>query len=195
MVRDVYVGLRMGIGGDLKIARTIERLNRILNKSRLSTKFVSLFYGEFETEGEIVYVNAGHPPPLHLRKTDGFAELEPTGMVLGPSPTAVYGRRAVKMEPGDVMLLYTDGIVEAHDRKGREFSAARVKRLLTDLRRRPAREIADALLERVREWAGGEAQEDDQTVVVIRRRAAGERPGAAPPDVKTASGVYSVPLA
>ena len=54
LVRDIYVGLRMGIGNDFKIARTIERLNRILNKSRLTTKFVSLFYGEFETDRKSV---------------------------------------------------------------------------------------------------------------------------------------------
>ena len=91
LVRDVYVGLRMGIGGDLKIARVIERLNRILNKSRLSTKFVSLFYGEFEANGEIIYANAGHPGPLHLHaRTRSFSEMESTGMVLGPSPNAPY---------------------------------------------------------------------------------------------------------
>jgi serine phosphatase RsbU (regulator of sigma subunit) len=184
LVRDVYVGLRMGIGGDLKIARTIERLNRILNKSRLTTKFVSLFYGEFESGGEIVYVNAGHPAPMHLKRGGVFTELESTGMVLGPSPASAYGRRAVHMDPGDVMLLYTDGITEAHDRKGRELGTGRVKRLLVETKRRSAREIAERLLEAVVEWTGGAAQEDDQTVVVIRRRFAGEtaaRPPAPPP--------------
>lgn len=169
LVRDVYVGLRMGIGGDFKIARAIERLNRILNKSRLTTKFVSLFYGEFDNNGEIVYVNAGHPPPLHLNGNGIFSELDSTGMVLGPTPDAVYGRRAVKMEPGDVMLLYTDGIFEAHDPRSREFGPVRVKRILQEMRQRPAREIAEKILSSVREWGAGRVAEDDQTVVVIRR--------------------------
>jgi hypothetical protein len=179
LVRDVYVGLRMGIGGDLKIARTIERLNKILNKSRLTTKFVSLFYGEFETDGEIVYVNAGHPPPLHLKRGGGFAELNPTGMVLGPSPNAAYGRRAVKMEPGEMIVMYTDGILEAHDGRAREFGTARLQRLLLESRRLASQEIADRIMAAVTRWTGGTAQEDDQTVVVIRRRPA-ERAGAAP---------------
>ena len=170
LVRDIYVGLRMGIGGDLKIARTVERLNRILNKSRLATKFVSLFYGEFEPSGEILYVNAGHPGPIHLKARSGtFKELESTGMVLGPSPMATYGRRAFKMEPGDILLLYTDGIVEARDEAGHEYGLLRVKRLLTELRRRPAREIAERLLAEVREFSAGHLPEDDQTVVVIRK--------------------------
>ena len=96
LVRDIYVGLRMGIGNDIKIARTIERLNKIFSKSRLTTKFVSLFYGEFDFNGDVVYVNAGHPPPLHLHAANGgFSELPSTGMVLGPMPDAVYRRRSM----------------------------------------------------------------------------------------------------
>lgn len=182
LVRDVYVGLRMGIGGDLKIARAIERLNRILNKSRLATKFVSLFYGELEANGEIIYVNAGHPGPLHLHaRTRSFSELESTGMVLGPSPTATYGRRAAKMEPGDLLLLYTDGIVEAHDQRGREFGLDRVRRILLDYRKRSARETAEKLLSAVRDFSAGRPAEDDRTVVVIRRtgRVRGAEPAPA----------------
>jgi sigma-B regulation protein RsbU (phosphoserine phosphatase) len=170
LVRDVYVGLRMGIGGDLKIARAIERLNRILNKSRLATKFVSLFYGEFEANGEVIYVNAGHPGPLHLHaRTRSFTELDSTGMVLGPSPSATYGRRAAKMEPGDLLLLYTDGIVEAHDARGREFGLDRVRRILLDYRKRSARETSEKVMQAVREFSTGRPAEDDRTVVVIRR--------------------------
>ena len=170
LVRDVYVGLRMAIGGDLKISRTVERLNRILNKSRLTTKFVSLFYGEFESGGEIIYVNAGHPGPLHYHaRSRSFTELESTGMVLGPSPSSAYGRRAFRMAPGDLLLLYTDGIPEARDASGREFGTARLKRVLVDNRRRHAREIADRIVSAARDFSGGRSQEDDQTVVVIKR--------------------------
>ena len=179
LVRDVYVGLRMGIGGDLKISRTIERLNRIVNKSRLTTKFISLFYGEFEAGGEIIYVNAGHPGPLLFKaETGAFETLKSTGLVLGPSPTATYGRRAVRMEPGDVMVLYTDGIVEATDRKGRELGVPRLKRLVSELRKRPARETVERILAMVSAWSDGKAPEDDRTVVVIRRT--GKPPQAAP---------------
>ena len=170
LVRDIYVGLRMGIGNDIKIARTIERLNKIFSKSRLTTKFVSLFYGEFDANGDIVYVNAGHPSPLHLHAaTGGFSEMPSTGMVLGPMPDAVYGRRATHMDPGDVVLLYTDGVVEAHDTKGREFGASRLKRLVAEARRQPAREIAHRVANAVKSWRGGAVPEDDVTVVAIKR--------------------------
>ena len=182
LVRDVYVGLRMGIGGDLKIARTIERLNRIVNKSRLTTKFISLFYAEFEADGEVIYVNAGHPPPLLYRSASGtFETLKVTGMVLGPSPDSVYGRRAAKMEVDDVMVLFTDGIVEATDGKEREFGVSRLKRLVSELRKRPAREVAERVMQTVAAWSAGKSPEDDRTVVVIRRTAKPPVPARRPP--------------
>jgi serine phosphatase RsbU (regulator of sigma subunit) len=190
LVRDIYVGLRMGIGNDFKIARTIERLNRILNKSRLTTKFVSLFYGEFETNGDVVYVNAGHPSPLHLHAATGaFSELASTGMVLGPAPDAVYSRRATHMEPGDVVLLYTDGVVEAHDSKGREFGMPRLKRLLVEAKRESAREVVQRVINAARSWSHGAPVEDDMSAVAIRRapqragdhsRRSGEHPRVKP---------------
>jgi len=182
LVRDVYVGLRMGIGNDLKVTRTIERINRILNKSRLTTKFVSLFYAEFETNGEVLYVNAGHNPPLLLRARGGsFEELSPTGMVLGPSADARYGRRGFQMEPGDLVCLYTDGITEATDRRGREFGMGRLRRLLAEMRRRPARETVERILVATGLFTGEPTPSDDQTVVVIRRRTPDEKKGSAPP--------------
>ena len=100
LVRDVYVGLRMGIGGDFKIARTIERLNRILNKSRLTTKFVSLFYGEFETNGDIVVRERRAPvasPParggrLHRAGVHGDGSRSVAGHRLQP-PRHPHGTR------------------------------------------------------------------------------------------------------
>jgi sigma-B regulation protein RsbU (phosphoserine phosphatase) len=181
LVRDVYVGLRMGIGNDMKIARTIERLNRIVNKSRLTTKFISLFYAEFEAGGEIIYVNAGHPGPLLYRAATGaFETLKVTGMVLGPSPDSIYGRRAVQMEPDDLMLLYTDGIVEATDAKGREYGVSRLKRIVSELRKRPAREVAERVMQAVAGWSAGKPPEDDRTIVAIRRTGKPAAPATRP---------------
>ena len=95
--------------------------------------------------------------------------MESTGMVLGPSPNAPYGRRAAKMEPGDLLFLYTDGIVEAHDQRGREFGLDRVRRILLDYRKRSARETAEKVMLAVREFSAGRPAEDDRTVAVIRR--------------------------
>ena len=113
-VRDVYTGLRMAVERDFKIVRTVERLNRIIHESRLTTRFVSLFYGEIEDDGSLMYVNAGHPRPLHFRGTS-VTPLIQTGLVLGPTANATYSRGYRRVEPGDALLFYTDGMVEAHD--------------------------------------------------------------------------------
>lgn len=167
-VRDVYTGLRMGVARDFKIVRTVERLNLIIHQSRLTTRFVSLFYGEMEEEGNFIYVNAGHPPPLHFHSR-GVTPLKQTGLVLGPSATATYSRGFLSLERGDALLLYTDGIVEATDARGREFGADRLKEAFAQVRDRPADEIPRQILGNVNEFTGGAAAEDDRTVVVVKR--------------------------
>ncbi|HEY6051986.1 MAG TPA: PP2C family protein-serine/threonine phosphatase [Thermoanaerobaculia bacterium] len=168
-VRDVYTGLRMGVERDFKIVRTVERLNRIINQSRMTTRFVSLFYGEIEElEGNFMYVNAGHPPPIHFHSS-GVTMLKQTGMVLGPSATSTYSRGFRLLERGDAILMYTDGMFEAHDAEGREFGVERLIEAFAAVRDRPADEIARTLIENVRAWTGGGACEDDQTVVILKR--------------------------
>lgn len=166
-VRDVYTGLRMGVARDFKIVRTVERLNRIIHQSRMTTKFVSLFYGEMEEEGNFIYVNAGHPPPLHFH-AKGVTALKQTGMVLGPSGSSAYSRGFLSLEKGDALLLFTDGMFEATDGKGREFGVERLKRAFLALRDRPAAEIVRALIDRVNEFTRGRTPEDDRTVVVVK---------------------------
>ncbi|HEX8253582.1 MAG TPA: PP2C family protein-serine/threonine phosphatase [Thermoanaerobaculia bacterium] len=166
VVRDVYMGLRMATDRDFKIVRTLEKLNHIIHRGRLTTKFVSLFYGELETGGILIYCNAGHNPPFVLHK-DGKTEfLRNGGPVLGPTPDATYTRGFVRLEPGDLLCMYTDGIIEAHDKKDREFSIERLIRLVKASRTRTAQEIGQEVLARVAKW--GREEEDDRTVVIIK---------------------------
>jgi len=167
-VRDVYTGLRMAVERDFKIVRTVERLNRIIHESRVTTRFVSLFYGEVEDDGSLMYVNAGHPHPLHFHGTS-VTPLIQTGLVLGPTGNATYTRGYRRLEPGDALLMYTDGMVEAHDRDDVEFGIGRLSRAFLEMRDQPCDEIARALIRRVAEYAGGGEPEDDRTVVVLKR--------------------------
>jgi sigma-B regulation protein RsbU (phosphoserine phosphatase) len=166
VVRDVYMGLRMATDRDFKIVRTLEKLNHIIHRGRLTTKFVSLFYGELETGGILIYCNAGHNPPFLLRKTGEVEFLRNGGPVLGPTPDATYTRGFAKLETGDLLCLYTDGIIEAHDAKDREFSTERLVRLVKSNRTRTAQEIGQEVLARVAKW--GREEEDDRTVVIIK---------------------------
>jgi sigma-B regulation protein RsbU (phosphoserine phosphatase) len=166
VVRDVYMGLRMATDRDFKIIRTLEKLNHIIHRGRLTTKFVSLFYGELETGGILIYCNAGHNPPFLLRKSGKVEFLRNGGPVLGPTPDATYMRGYAQLEVGDLLCMYTDGIIEAHDREDREFSTERLVSLVKRNRNRPAQEIGLEVLGRVGKW--GRADEDDRTIVIVK---------------------------
>ncbi|HVR30449.1 MAG TPA: PP2C family protein-serine/threonine phosphatase, partial [Thermoanaerobaculia bacterium] len=145
-VRDIYMGLRMGLGRDYKIVRTVERLSKIIHESILTSRFVSMFYGELELNGNFLYVNAGHPPPFHLGADGEVAFLESGGVVLGPLPDASYERGFVAVEPGDLLVLYTDGIVEARLRGGGdEYGVDRLVEVVRRFRQLSAQEVVDAV--------------------------------------------------
>jgi sigma-B regulation protein RsbU (phosphoserine phosphatase) len=166
VVRDIYMGLRMATDRDFKIIRTMEKLNHIIHRSRLTTKFVSLFYGELETGGILIYTNAGHNYPFLLKRNNLTEELRNGGPVLGPTPDATYTRGFAKLDPGDLLCLYSDGIVEAHDRSDREFGLDRLQRLVKLNRTRSSKEIGIEVLNRVDRWE--RRAEDDRTVVIVK---------------------------
>ena len=165
VVRDIYMGLRMATDRDFKIVRTVEKLNHIIHRGRLTTKFVSLFYGELETGGILIYTNAGHNPPFVL-KTGRTEFLRNGGPVLGPTPDATYTRGFANLEPGDLLCMYSDGIVEAHDRSDAEFGIERLLRIVKKNRRSSAQEIGQEVLARVAKF--GREGEDDRTIVIVK---------------------------
>ncbi|HRC84387.1 MAG TPA: PP2C family protein-serine/threonine phosphatase [Thermoanaerobaculia bacterium] len=172
-VRDIYTGLRMGMARDFKIVRTVERLNHIIHGSTLTSRFVSMFYGELELHGLFIYVNAGHPPPFRLRAADGgYDLLERGGAVLGPLPDASYERGFVTLAPGDVIVLYTDGIVETLGAEPggpeQEFGLERLVACVREAKSRPAGDIVRAVFAGVESFAGDRPVADDRTVVVVR---------------------------
>ncbi|NOZ93327.1 MAG: PP2C family protein-serine/threonine phosphatase [Acidobacteria bacterium] len=176
-VRDVFTGLRMGLTRDYKLTRTIERLNAIIHRSRLATKFVSIFLAELEVGGTVLYVNAGHPPGILVRADGSLEFLRSGGMIVGPRLDAHYTLDIVRMEPGDLLALYTDGLTEATDpQTGEEFSVSRLSRLLSEGRATPIHTLTDRLFQEVHDLSQREVPEDDQTLVLVRRRARDEEP-------------------
>lgn len=169
--RDVVVGLRMGAERNLKIDSMLERLNRVLCRSTLSSRYVSLVYGELYADGFFHYVNAGHPSPMLFTDHD-YRFLTGSGCLLGITPDARYQVRHTLIPPGGMLLLYTDGIIECPSPGGREFGAGTLARLAASLREEPAARVASAIFDALREHAAGNALPDDATLLVARRNAA-----------------------
>ncbi len=166
--RDVITGLRMGIEEHFKIIKTIEKLNRIISKSSLASKFISLFYGEFETNGNLIYCNAGHPPPLLTNQRE-TKFLNIGGTVLGPNPHAKYERGFQRFEPGHVLVIYTDGITEAVNSKGQFFDMKRLEKVVRKNMKLSAKRITEAIFTEVEDFSQSGEYLDDRTVVVIKR--------------------------
>jgi len=167
--RDAIIGLRMGMEETLRITAAIEKLNRVISHSALASRFISLFYAELELDGLMVYVNAGHPPPL-IFDNGTFTELDRGGLILGPKPDARYSRGYAHLRPGSVLVAYTDGIPEAVDTQGDEFGVARLKALIKDGEWTSARGLVEAAFDAVQRFSGTDIPTDDQTVVAVARR-------------------------
>jgi hypothetical protein len=166
--RDVVTGLRMGVERDLKIPRTIEKLNRVIHRSGLVSRFVSLVFGELESNGNFSYINAGHPAPL-LLDDRGVHELSVGGMILGPDPAAAYKLGFTHIDRGAALVLFTDGVIERGIGEGEAFGTARVSDWLVDWRDGPAEQAVTDLVARVRTFGHDAPPEDDITIIYVRR--------------------------
>ncbi len=168
LVRDVVTGLRMGLEKELKITHVLSKLNKVIHRSALSSRFISVFYGELEPGGNLIYSNAGHQPPM-LFTRGPVQELTIGGTVIGPLPEVAFSRGFVKLEPGDVLVMVTDGIVERGDRKGEFFGTDGVERVVNASLDRSAREITERLFEASKLHGLSRPWDDDATVVVVKR--------------------------
>ncbi len=166
--RDVLTGLRMGIERESKINRTIEKLNRVIHRGGLTSRFVSLVTGELEANGNFTYVNAGHPHGL-LLDDRGVHELAVGGSVLGPFPDARYRLGFAHVDRGAALLLYSDGVIEEGTAARRPFGEAALRAWLEQWRRGPAQSAVDDLVARLRAHNGGRPFEDDVTVLFAVR--------------------------
>lgn len=174
-VRDIYTGLRMGLSREYKLSRTLERLNQIIHRSRMATKFVSLFLAELEIGGTVIYCNAGHPPALLIRSGGEVEHLSTGGMILGPRPNARYAIDLVRLEPGDGLVLYSDGLTEAnHHASGEEFGLERLTEVVRRHRHAGPDAVINGVFAAVAAHSRQGAPEDDQTMLVITRQTAPE---------------------
>lgn len=173
LVRDVHVGLRMGLAKEYKITHTLQRLNAIINRSRLTSRFVSMFYAELEPPSTVIYVNAGHPSPIFMTAGAEHCFLEEGGAVLGPFADAKFERGFARMKPGDLIVMYTDGIQEAspegNNSSSAEFGTERLVQVIREHREQSAEAIVRAVFAGVEDYCGTDLLDDDRTVVVVKR--------------------------
>lgn len=164
--------IRMGISYHTKISSLISRLNTLIYETFPFERFVTLFYCELTSSknGLVLYVNAGHcSPVLYNADSKTCTQLEPTGGLLGISPNQKFHVDSVNMKKGDVLLLFTDGILEAQNENGELYGYSRIESFLSEHHQESSRVLAYNLLEDVQMYSANAHYTDDKTLVVIKR--------------------------
>jgi len=142
-------------------------LNGFLEGCLRETEFATGVLGFLDPENRSFhYSNAGHNPPLLMHTDGSYQWLETGGTILGAFPNQVYAEERVPLEPGDRLILYTDGLTESHKGDDVEFGNDRLVDLVRSTITKTPREIRDAIVARVEAWAGTPLP-DDLTVLVI----------------------------
>jgi sigma-B regulation protein RsbU (phosphoserine phosphatase) len=148
------------------------QLNTLLCQKTASERFTSLFWGYFDPQrSTIQYINAGHLPPLLLRKNNGEIEihkLETGGPVMGLLPSANFQQGEEFVAPGDLLVAFSDGVVEATSPEGEEFGDQRLLSVIRELWDSSASEIRKAIHTRLKDFIGNVPVVDDQTLIVVR---------------------------
>ena len=137
--------IRMASNFQVKISSLMYRLNSIVNKIFSDDRFTSLFYGELSNDrkGLFLYANAGHNPPIFISsKNKRLTYLNPTGPLLGPAPHSTYDTDSINFAPGEVCVLYSDGIVDAANDKVQFYGEKRLERLIRKELGKASKEIA-----------------------------------------------------
>ncbi|MGE5126730.1 MAG: SpoIIE family protein phosphatase [Betaproteobacteria bacterium] len=158
--------------GASSVAEAVSRVNRELARDNERAMFVTAFAARLElASGELEYVNAGHNPTYRLHAGGGCAPLAgAVSPALGAVEDHDYRASRARLDAGDGLLLYTDGVVEAHNAQEEEFHALRLESYLAACAGVTAQELVRGLVERVEEFANDVAQYDDLTVLGLRYR-------------------------
>ena len=164
--------LRMQLGntsGAASVAGMVSRLNQYLYANTSPEKFSTLCLGLYnETDGSLVYTNAGHPPPALVR-AGAVRRLEVNGTVVGAFPSSQYTESRIALQLGDLLVFFTDGVTEPENAYGEMFGEGRFLDLLARNAHLSEKEIIHSVIESVREWTGSEELQDDMTLLLARR--------------------------
>ena len=173
LVSTLHSALRLLVGEDELSAGHLERLNRHVVESSAQNKFITLFVAELSpSAGRLRFVNAGHNPGIVLRVGGSLERLEAGGVPVGLLPDVHHQAREIELAAGDLLCLYTDGIVEATDPDERELGEEGLLEILEEHRDRPLGEIIAAVDQAVASFVRGAPQADDETLVLLRRHPA-----------------------
>ena len=170
--------LRCHAKGRPEPSHLANRLNLLMPDATAEAAYVTCVYALLEPrDGWLRYTNCGHNPPLHLRADGSVDRLDTGGFPLGIFSDSRYETGVTLLEPGDVVLFYTDGVVEGRDSRSEEFGIERLAAVLRQSRCKPIPELLQEIVEATRAHCGTQGFQDDFTVMLVRRAHAAKMGG------------------
>lgn len=149
-------------------AAVLGAVNRQLHTASLADRFATLFYGVFDAATQTLrYTNAGHNPPMVIRRDGSVAWLDAAGLPLGLFTDSRYEEGAMHLQPGDTVIAYTDGVIEAVNADGQEWGVEGIRKAAVESEVRQPDELVEVIFRALDAFSGGR-QSDDATVVVLR---------------------------
>jgi sigma-B regulation protein RsbU (phosphoserine phosphatase) len=168
-MRTQFTASNGGRPSHFSTASMVANLNRQLYANTSPEKYATFYFALYDdVEHALTYTNAGHLPPLLVRGED-LIRLDPTGTVVGAFPFAKYEEQTVKLEPRDILVAYTDGMVEPENVYGEMFGEERFAELVLRHANQDSSEIIARAMEAVVQWTGSSELQDDMTMLVARR--------------------------
>jgi sigma-B regulation protein RsbU (phosphoserine phosphatase) len=153
----------------LSTASLVSRLNQQLFAFTSPEKFATFYFALYDdVTGMLTYTNAGHLPPILVRNGNA-TRLDVTGTVIGAFAFSEYGESSVRLDPGDLLVGFTDGVTEPENEFGEMFGEDRLSELIVKHAARETGEIITAVMESVRQWTGSPELQDDMTLLLARR--------------------------
>jgi serine phosphatase RsbU (regulator of sigma subunit)/CHASE2 domain-containing sensor protein len=168
-ITQTVMRLVVRFGQDLQAE--VDAANKLLVANNTEEMFTTLFCGVLDlASGAMTYCNCGHNPPFLLRSGEtSFEQLRNCGPPLGVFDEISYAPRTIALAPGDLLLLYTDGVTEAEDRQTAQFGTKRLEESMLETRSAGAEAVVQHVIKRVAEFAKGAPQSDDITCVAVVR--------------------------
>jgi sigma-B regulation protein RsbU (phosphoserine phosphatase) len=153
----------------LPLADLVERASRVFCESTLPSHYATLVCARASADGAVEVCNAGHPPPVVCRRNGTSERIDATGLPIGMFCSERFASVHVTLQPGETMLLYTDGLIEAQEARGEQFGIDRVCALAAASARLTAQDLVDRAAQDGLAFAGSSAAADDLTIMAVRR--------------------------
>jgi len=167
--------LRASVRGhwaEATVSEAVSRINRTVCQNVPTNKYITFFMARLDTaSGAISYVNAGHNPPLLVRADGRVDPLQEGGMVLGLFDSVPYAEGRVELRPGDLLVIFSDGVTETWSVEDEEFGEERLARLVVAERALRAEALETRILKEIDLFSGGAKATDDRTLIVLKREA------------------------